>query len=251
MLVATLSLLISMLLGGGNISAYVVEDFPKEVKSNVDEKERQKEILSLTKPYEKEFKSVQKDLNKSKKQMKKLNLDRNASSEDINAILNKANTSWKGIQSTGVEARAEVMTMLSEEEWELIIADSMEEFDKKELKKQQKAYDSFEKNFTKLKSSIAKEITDHERQEKIFATFETFKIDMKNYVEANMKRTAKELEEFAKRKATEDELNAALSTIDEARNQFFESIEKLHFDLVELTTEEEWSKIAKTVNKIF
>ncbi|MGI9530887.1 hypothetical protein [Lutimonas sp.] len=251
MLVATLSLLIGMLLGGGNISAYVVEDFPKEVKSNVDDKERQKEILALTKPYEKEFKSVQKDLKKSKKQMKKLQLDRDASSEDISEILDNANSSWKGIQATGIATRAEVITMLSDEEWELIIADSMEEFDKKELKKQRKAYDNFEKKFAKLQAAVAKEITDPERQEKIFATFDSFKTDMKNYVEANMNRTAKELEEFSKREATEDELNAAFSKVDSARNQFFESIEKMHFDLVEQTTEEEYSKIAKAVNKIF
>lgn len=251
MLVATLGLLIGMLLGGGNISSYVVEDFPKEVKSNVDDKDRQKEILAITKPYEKEFKSVQKDLKKSKKQMKKLNLDRNASSEDIDEILDEANASWKHIQGTGVKARTEVMSMLSDEEWELIIAESLEDFDKKEIKKQQKAYDNFEKKFVKLRAAIEKEISDPERQEKIFASFDSFKKDMKNYVDANMNRTAKELEEFSKRDATEEELNAALLTIDDARDQFFESIEALHFNLVEQTTEEEWTKIAKSVNKIF
>lgn len=183
--------------------------------------------------------------------MKKLHADRNASAEDINEILEQADASWKGIQKTGVASRAEVMSMLSDEEWQLIIANSMEEFDKKELKKQKKAYDNFEKKFTKLKASIAKEITDPARQEEIFATFDLFKTDMKNYVDANMNRTAKELEEFAKREATEDELNAALSSVDDARDQFFESIEKLHFELVENTTDEEWKKISKAVNKIF
>lgn len=183
--------------------------------------------------------------------MKKIQLDRNASSEEINKILDNANASWKGIQATGIAARSQVMTMLSDEEWELIIADSMEEFDKKELKKQQKAYDNFEKKFTKLRSSVAKEITDHERQEKIFATFDSFQADMKNYVEANMNRTAKELKEFSQREATEEELKEAFSVIDEARDQFFEGIEKLHFDLVELTSEEEYAKIAKAVNKTF
>ena len=42
-----------------------------------------------------------------------------------------------------------------------------------------------------------------------------------------------------------------MSTIDQARDQFFDGVVKLHFDLVELTTDEEWSKIAKSVNKIF
>jgi hypothetical protein len=236
MLVASLSLLIGMLLGGGNISAFVVEDFPKEVKTNIDDKERQKEVISSFKPYEKEFKKVQKDLNKSKKKMKKLNLDRNASSEDIQEILDEADLAWKGIQTTGVQNRVETLELLSDEEWELIIAKSLEEFDKKEIKKQEKAYKEFEKNFAKLQSTIEKEISD---------------ADHKNYVDANMNRTIRELEEFGKKDANEEELNEALAAIDDAREQFFDGIVKLHFDLVEFTTDEEWTKIAKSVNKIF
>ncbi len=251
MLVASLVLLMGVLFGAGNISAYVVEDFPKEVKSHVDDKERQKEILSTVKPYEKEFKSVQKDLNKSKKKMKKLNLDRNASSEDIKKILDGAAAAWKEVQTAGLQTRSETLKILSEEEWDLIISKSLEDFDKKEVKKQEKAYKEFEKNFAKLKSSVEKEITDPERQKKIGATFTSFKMDMKNYVEANMNRTIKEMEEFGNLNATEEDLNAALSSIDQARDQFFDGIVKLHFDLVELTTDEEWTKIAKSVNKIF
>ena len=251
MLVASLSLLIGMLLGGGNISAFVVEDFPKEVKTNIDDKERQKEVISSFKPYEKEFKKVQKDLNKSKKKMKKLNLDRNASSEDIQEILDEADLAWKGIQTTGVQNRVETLEMLSDEEWELIIAKSLEEFDKKEIKKQEKAYKEFEKNFAKLQSTVEKEISDADHKDKILATLDTFKSDMKNYVDANMNRTIRELEEFGKKDANEEELNEALAAIDDAREQFFDGIVKLHFDLVEFTTDEEWTKIAKSVNKIF
>ncbi len=141
--------------------------------------------------------------------------------------------------------------MLSEEEWELIISKSLEEFDKKEIKKQEKAYKEFEKNFAKLKSTVEKEITDAERKEKIGATFTSFKKDMKNYVDANMNRTIKEMEAFGDLNAAEDELKAAASSVEEARNQFFEGIVTLHFDLVELTTDEEWDKISKSVNKIF
>jgi len=251
MLVASLSLLIGMLLGGGNISAFVVEDFPKEVKTNVDDKERQKEIMNSFKPYEKEFKKVQKDLNKSKKKMKKLNLDRNASAEDIQSILDDANDAWKGVQTSGVQSRAETLEMLSDEEWELIIAKSLEEFDKKDIKKQEKAYKEFEKQFAKLKSTVENEITDADNKEKILATLDTFKSDMKNYADASTNRTIKELEAFGNKEATEEELIEALATIDDAREQFFDGIVKLHFDLVESTTDEEWGKIAKSVNKIF
>lgn len=251
MIVATLTLLIGMLLGGGNVPAFVVEDFPKEVKTHVDDKERQKEIFIITKPYEKEFKKVQKDLNKSKKKMKKLHLDRNASSDDIGQILDEASDSWKDIQSKGFQYRTEALKILTEEEWELIIAKSLEEFDKKEIKKQEKTYKEFEKNFEKLQLTVEKEITDADRQEQIKATFTSFKKDMKNYVDANTKRTLKEMIAFGDMNATEEELESAMSPIDEARDKFFDSVVKLHYDLVEMTSDEEWNKIAKSVNKIF
>ena len=98
---------------------------------------------------------------------------------------------------------------------------------------------------------MTKEITDPQRQEKIFATFEAFKVDMANYAEANNNRTIKEMEVFGNLVATEEELQEELSSLDESRDQFFQGIEKLHFELVENTTEEEWAKIAKSVNKIF
>lgn len=251
MLIATITILMGMLFGGGNMSAFVVEDFPKEVKANVDDKERQKEIISLVKPYEKEFKSVQKDLNKSKKKLKKLNLDRNASSEDINEILDEATTTWRRIQTEGLQTRSKTLEMLNDQEWEEIISKSLEEFDKKEVKKQEKAFKEFEKNFAKLQVYVEKEITDPERQEKIATIFTSFKKVMNNYVEANMNKTIKEMEAFADINASEEDLKAALSSIDLARDAFFDGILSLHFDLVDLTSDEEWTGISKAVNKIF
>lgn len=251
MLVASLTLLIGMLLGGQNVSAYIVEDLPKEIKANVEDKERQKEILSIVKGYEKEFKGVQKDLNKSKKEMKKLNLDKNSSPEAINAVFDQANDSWQEVQQLGIQSRTEALDMLSQEEWEGVISKSLNDYSKKDLKKQDKALKEFEKKFDKLKGSVAKEITDPERLEKIYTTFDAFKIDMANYLEANRKRTIKDMEVFGNLDASEAELQNEFSSLDEARNQFFIGIEKLHFELVENTTDEEWTKIAKSVNKIF
>lgn len=251
MLVASLTLLIGMLMGGQNISAFIVEDLPKEIKANIDDKERQKEVLSIVKAYEKEFKGVQKDLKKSKKEMKKLNLDRNSTPESINTVLDEANSSWKEIQEQGIKSRLDALELLSNEEWEGVISQSLEDYSKKDLKKQNKAVEDFEKKFDKLKSSVAKEITDPERQEKIFATFDAFKVDMANYIAVNKKKTVKDMDIFRDLDASEAQIQQEVSSIDEARSQFFKGIEKLHFELVENTTDEEWSKIAKSVNKIF
>lgn len=251
MLVATLTLLMTMLFGGGNISAFIVEDLPKEIKSNIDDKERQKEVLAVVKGYEKEFKKSQKELKGVKKELKKLNADRGASKEAIDQKLDEANAIWIGLDSSGISNRREATEMLTEDEWQEIIAKSMAEFDKKEIKSQEKAYKNFEKKWIGLSNTVLKEISDEDRRAKVEGIFQSFKGDMKRYVDANMNRTVRENEVFADRVASKEELGQALSEIEKSREDLFDSFVDLHFDLVDLTTEEEWKKIAKATNKLF
>ena len=65
------------------MQVFLVEDLPKEIKATVDDKEKKKEIPAVLKDYEKEFDKTQKLINKSMKNLKKLNLDRNSSRESI------------------------------------------------------------------------------------------------------------------------------------------------------------------------
>ena len=159
MLVATLSLLIGMLLGGSNIPVFIVEELPKEIKRNIDDKERKNEILSILKVYEKEFKNSQKSLDKLKKKMKKLNLDRNSEKDSIYQVLNDASDLWEKLQASGVDNRVLVQEMLTQEEWEKIISKSIDELSKKEVKNLEKEHKNFDKEYDKLQSAIAKQIT--------------------------------------------------------------------------------------------
>lgn len=56
---------------------------------------------------------------------------------------------------------------------------------------------------------------------------------------------------FQNLNATKSDLAEAVSFVDESRTKLFDGIVKLHFELTEITTEEEWTKIAKSVNKLF
>lgn len=159
MLVATLSLLIGMLLGGSNIPVFIVEELPKEIKRNIDDKERKNEILSILKVYEKEFKNSQKSLDKLKKKMKKLNLDRNSEKDSIYQVLNDASDLWEKLQASGVDNRVLVQEMLTQVEWEKIISKSIDELSKKEVKNLEKEHKNFDKEYDKLQSAIAKQIT--------------------------------------------------------------------------------------------
>ena len=49
MLIAGITLLIGILFGGSDLSTFLVEDLPKEIKHNVEDKEKQKQILAVLK----------------------------------------------------------------------------------------------------------------------------------------------------------------------------------------------------------
>ena len=251
MLVATLSLLIGMLLGGSNIPVFIVEELPKEIKRNIDDKERKNEILSILKVYEKEFKNSQKSLDKLKKKMKKLNLDRNSEKDSIYQVLNDASDLWEKLQASGVDNRVLVQEMLTQEEWEKIISKSIDELSKKEVKNLEKEHKNFDKEYDKLQSAIAKQITNPERLKIIDQSFLDFKILLKDYIQSNKEKTLRYNDVFQNLNATKSDLAEAVSFVDESRTKLFDGIVKLHFELTEITTEEEWTKIAKSVNKLF
>lgn len=252
MLVASLSLLIALLTGGGSdIPVFIVDDLSKEIKNHVDDKERKKEILSVLKDYEKEFKKSQKNLGKEKKKLKKLNTDRNSPEGSMDIVLNDASEIWSDLKTSAVQKRVEVQGLLTEEEWQNIIAESLAEMNKKEIKSQEKAYKEFDKNFDKLKKGVTSEITDPERLKIIEETFKNFKDLWKIYLDEVMALSLRYLDSFQNLDATEAELNEAISSVGDSRDNLFDGIIKLNAELKELTTDEEWSTIAKKINKLF
>ena len=208
-------------------------------------------ILSITKEFERELKKSQKGLNKLKKRMKELNLDRNSSKDSIYAVLNEATEIWRNLQKSGLNKRISVQELLTEDEWEMIIANSIDELSKKEVKNQEKDYKNFIKEFDKLYGTIAKQTTDVERMKKIDQALVNFKSLTKNYMDANKERSLRYNDAFRNLNATKSDLTDALSSVEEARSNLFEGVVNLHFKLVESTTEDEWIKIAKAVNKHF
>ena len=251
MIIAGLTILIGLLFGGGNISAFLIEDLPKEIKHNVDDKEKQKEILAVLKEFDKEFKKAQKEIDKSKKELKKLNLERTSSEESIRAEFDKVTDIWKKLQTDGIEKRIQVTSMLTEDEWEKIVAGSVSELDKKEQKSQDKIFEDFEKELNKTKKEIKKSIPDVAKANKIEDAFLAFSNEIKAYITANMDRTLRNYETFRNLNATKDELEEALSNVENSREKVFDGIINLHFELVELTTDDEWKSLAKAVNDLY
>jgi hypothetical protein len=183
--------------------------------------------------------------------MKKLNLDRNSEKDSIYQVLNDASDLWEKLQASGVDNRVLVQEMLTQEEWEKIISKSIDELSKKEVKNLEKEHKNFDKEYDKLQSAIAKQITNPERLKIIDQSFLDFKILLKDYIQSNKEKTLRYNDVFQNLNATKSDLAEAVSFVDESRTKLFDGIVKLHFELTEITTEEEWTKIAKSVNKLF
>ena len=138
MIVTGIILLISILFGGSGIPVFIIEDLQKEVKENIKDKDRQKQVLAITKDYEKAVKDYQKQIDKNKKSMKKLNLDKNTPKDSIVNLLNETAEIWKEIQTEGIDDRLKATKLITDAEWENIIANSVSDLSKKEVKSQDK-----------------------------------------------------------------------------------------------------------------
>ena len=144
-----------------------------------------------------------------------------------------------------------MINLLIAEKWEIVTAKSVAEFDKKEIKKNDKIFEEFDKEVKKVKEEIVKNISDKEKINKIEDAFLDFTSEIKGYIKANMARTLRDHQAFRNVNATSDELVTALSTVEEARMEVFEGIMDLHFKLIKLTSEEEWDSLAKAANKLY
>ena len=251
MLIAGITLLIGILFGGSDLSTFLVEDLPKEIKHNVEDKEKQKQILAVLKEYEKEFKKTQKEINKSTKELKKLNLDRNSTESSIRLEFAVTLDLWKKLQNDGIDKRLQVIGLLTEDEWEKVIANSIADPDKKEKKHKNKIYENFDKEVSKIKKEIEKTILDTAIAVNIENAFKDFSNGVRSYISANMDRTLKNHKTLRNKEANKEELEQALLFVVDARKNVFEQLLKLHFKLIDLTTEDEWKKISKSINELY
>ena len=118
MLIAAITVF-TLLVGGGFFSLDNVRDAAKEV---IQDKDRAKQVVAITKEADKEFKSYIKNLNARSKQLVEMNKDYNLTREEIDAFYIKSDKRRRAFLERFVELRFQAKNQVTPEEWRTIYA---------------------------------------------------------------------------------------------------------------------------------
>lgn len=116
MLIATATLIITLLAGGVPDSFFTIPEIKKEIKAQVKDKDKQKEILSIMKESDKRISDFNKKINKSL-ESENLYKNRDVTKEQLIAFHNNLINERKVLQKEIIDARMKVIGLMTEEEW--------------------------------------------------------------------------------------------------------------------------------------
>ena len=107
---------VTILVGGGSV--YDFGDVRDVAKDIIQDKDRSKQVLALTKTMDKEFKSYSKQINALSRQLVEMNKDYNLTREEIDAFYEEPNKNRKAFLERFVELRFAAKDLTTETEWQ-------------------------------------------------------------------------------------------------------------------------------------
>lgn len=115
----TTAAIIVLLSGGGGVEHFLT-DFKKEVKSTIEDKDRQKLILNESKALSKELKSLSKDINGHFDDLVKVHSDFYSSEAGFDSVLKQLVADQKKATTLILDARDAMHEQMTKEEWEAV-----------------------------------------------------------------------------------------------------------------------------------
>jgi len=115
MIIAAITILTLLFGSGGIFSLDNVRDAAKEV---IQDKDRAKQVVAITKEADKEFKSFTKNVNKLSKQLVQMNKDYNLTREKIDSFYTQTDKRRMAFLEKFVELRFQAKNLMTAEEWQ-------------------------------------------------------------------------------------------------------------------------------------
>jgi hypothetical protein len=238
--------LFSLLFFGGSQEYFLIQDLEKGVKKYITDKERSKELtaeLKLSKEMIKEFNKARK---KEASKFHEMLLDRGSSKETMQEFFNDRLKERAAFQQKLLDKRISFTAKIKEDEWQNILTLSQATVSKANAKAAKK--DS-EDPFQNIRETIEKNIADQEKRRAALESFDRFKMEYTEFLIEVNKVNSLESELLQKRTTTVEEFEALALRTNELRKKAYYRLIDLHFDFKELTSDQEWTKIMKSILK--
>ena len=244
--------LLSILLGGGNATPFILPKAEKVVKQTVEDSDRKKDILAEVKIYTKEWKKLQKTKKKQAKAISKVNKDYSADHQVIADEFQKYRDERKRLSADLTQFRLTVQEMFTEQEWSVIMDQAVNlklKKEKKLNKAQAKEHVKQDKQIAAIESEIEAVFTDPEKLKKVRNDLEVFEDAMADLIVENQSYTSTVVEVMNDQQASQEEIEAVISLQEQIRAGAHDAFLELRKNLVEISTEDNWPKLAKALGK--
>jgi hypothetical protein len=250
MLIGLTALVMMLFFGGGQETYFLNPDIQKSVKTYVADKHRKSEIKNLIKEIEKDQKSFLKKRNKYyNKKASELNLDYHAKRSDFDKLFSEYFEDRQKMMNSYWDKESKIRSLFVEAEWNQMIEQVLEKPDKEKARKG--FTKASEKIFGDLAAVCKKQITKASGQEAALQAVKVQQETVNRIIDEYLNQNYKHLELLRNLTATKDDFEQATKSLNQLRKEILKGVSDMRFEIIANTTEAEWKRVAKEIDKLF
>ena len=231
----------------------VIPNLKKEIRQNVSDDARKKELLTLFKAYEKTIKKSQKEEKKLKKLADKASADREVSRNEFLRVYDNYYNSRERLLASLINYRLSFQEQITEEEILKIYEDAMitsKKERRQEGKQEGKAEEKLIKVFEDIGDIVVKHIDDPTKTELVKEYLHDFETTIFAFVDEASDLSVQRRLMVDDKNATRAELEALFEKTGQLRYRASREFATLREEIIKNTNEQEWKAINKEL-KVF
>lgn len=242
-------LLFSLIFESNKDAPLLSDHYKSDMKRIVEDKTRSKELITYSKNYGDLYKSFEKAEKKASKEIRLINENRNASEKDFEQYFDKRSLNINLYLDSAITLRIISAELMTSYEWGQMI----EIYDRKrtktskdETKYREKIHEFFNRF---RKNTIHSLNEENPKRDEIITLINKLEKSIYDYVNETKKTKVWDDNRVRNKKAKRNELKAVIKRFEANFEQVYKDYKNLHFSLVEFTSEKEWKKAVKAMNK--
>ena len=261
MITGTIFLIMSIFGGSPNFFSipktetriFTIQKVEKQVRSNITDPSREKEVLELFNQAKKEIKSLDKQLKTAGKEFKKLQSDKTVKSDELTVVFLQSEEVRRSVQSVLVEKRLKLRQLINEKEWTAIMEEGINNMadNPKKRDKEIRQIEKYDKKIlNKVQKTLNKQIEDEGRRTRALNAYMSFEKKVNVLTEESIDYLKQNDLAAQKHQATQSVLEEVFTTLNKSREEAMTSFLEMRDELIELCSDHEWKKISKMLNSM-
>ena len=237
-------------LAGGPEEIFMTPDLKKQIKTHVEDKERQGIILDEIKVVKKENKAFGRLRKYHLKKIKKASMIRETTLGQLLVLYQSYFDDRISLQNSFVDHRINIQNLLDDEEWRHLIEDAVlpsDKLRKKTDKKENKVDEQAEKFLNKLKKVVEDNISEPERRKQIVAALSDFSEILYDFIDEGKRMNFEDSELVRNKNASREELKNFYKRHNNLRMHGTVEFFKIREVARENTNDKEWKAIMKSL----